>query len=118
MRPDVWAGPYGPGCGEPSYKCNSCGHWLHDEDYTGPLPERCPKCGSDGKNVEPPKPAVVLYDTRLDGYPNERGAAFRTLQVRVCPVCESKTNRCVMGEHRSRGHPTERLPPVPVTGRR
>lgn len=47
--------------------------------------------------MRPDVPSPVLYDTRVDGYPNERGASFRTLQVRVCQVCGSKTNRCVMG---------------------
>lgn len=44
-----WAtGPYGPGCGEPSWRCKKCEAWTDDPPYTL---DACPECGYRGKVI-------------------------------------------------------------------
>lgn len=86
---NVFCGPYGPPCGEPSYRCNACGGWDHDDqahhDY-------CEKCGFDG-SMEP-----ALYRRRTavlrDHYPNLRvehtttngtAGTFRRINLMLTP---------------------------------
>lgn len=40
---------------------------------------------------------LKIYDLRVRTYPNQRGDAFRSLQVFECWVCRALTNRVVMG---------------------
>jgi hypothetical protein len=65
MSLSQWAhGPYGPGCGEPSWKCKKCEAWTDDprNDLA-----TCPKCGFTGE-----KPAREFITITGPGDPRKQ----------------------------------------------
>lgn len=78
---DRWAlGPYGPGCGEPSWKCRRCGEWFEDlrNDQAA-----CVVCGYDGWDAFLLAPDYEPSPSVFDGVESagewlDRAAAFYT----------------------------------------